>query len=303
MGKQGVHPIGQSRTMNYDNYDCRIRVAPPKAAKAVRRKTAPKVRRPSRALTRTIGALAVAICSLATVASGQIVFQPLNETASKDAKVYNHVSSMPFNSDLSATYLTPDPAQPHFASLIRFDISSVGGFSHQITNAYLTLYATGATGSVPTTAAGGPGSPTTGGFVSVSPMLDSWKETFSEPVSGPLATYDAVFGIPANGSNPEVPPTLHFGTAVATTAIGEGAGYYTWDITNLVKSWADGTTPNYGVIIQAATIGTDVQFADTDSPSTGFGPSLTVVPEPGSAVLALVGATACFVRRRRAGTH
>ncbi len=212
----------------------------------------------------------------------QLVLQPLTEATSKDTKIYQHVDTSNFSSNLSIT--SPDTGG-HFASLVQFDLSSVSFPAADITSAKLTLYSTGIGVSGTTNAAGG--------LVTLSPILDNWRENAADAGSAPLATYAAFFG---------TTPTLHSGP-VASSQNVTGTGFYDWDITNLVKSWVDSSQPNYGVLIQINTTSGDVGFADVDSTPgvSGSSPALTIntVPEPASAALLLAGLGMTLARRRR----
>lgn len=272
-------------SMNYDNYDCRIHIAPPRAAQVLRRKHAQKGRGASKAVARVLKAArkavaaGAAVLALAASAQAQFIFQPTTEAASKDTKIYQHTPTMNFSTNLN---ITSNDVGSQFLSLLEFDLSTLPTSSADITSAVLTLYSTGL----------GPSGvvPAIGGDVSVSPILNPWRENSADPGSAPLATYNAFFG---------TTPTLAFGAPVATETV-TGAGFYEWDITNLVKSWVDGSQPNHGLFIQLTTPGGDIGFADADSNPTiaGSSPSLTVVPEPGSALLAGLGGMVFFARRR-----
>ncbi len=212
----------------------------------------------------------------------QLVLQPLTEATSKDTKIYDQIPSTNFSSNLGIS--SPDVGA-HFLSMVQFDLSSVSFPAADITNAKLTLYSTGLVSTL--------GAPGTGGTVTLSPILDNWRETSGDAGSTPLATYGAFFGTTL---------TLHFGPAVASQNV-TGAGFHDWDITNLVKSWVDSSQANYGVLIQFSTSGGDMVFADTDSTPgvAGSAPALTIntVPEPASAALLLAGLGTVLARRRR----
>jgi hypothetical protein len=264
--------------MNYDNYDCRIRLSPT-AAKPAKRKGGAKhqrgVRGSSRLLTaiREVTTVGAALFAFATTADAQVTIQPVTEAFSKDGKIYVHQPTSALQSDLSVT--SPDVVA-HFLSLLQFDLSSVPYLSSEITSATITLYTPTVTGA---------------GTITMSPILDAWRETSGDAGSDPLATYNAFFG---------TTPTIDVGPVAASTAVG-APGFYTWDVTDLVKSWIDNTGTNNGVLIQTVTPGGNIVLADVDSHPgvANSAPSLTVVPEPGSAALAFVGATVFFARRRR----
>jgi hypothetical protein len=227
-----------------------------------------------------IGAICIALLAAAVEVRAQVI-QPLTEATSKDAKIYVTLGGSSLQSDLS---VVSQDTTAHFLSLVQFDLSSVTLTSLQITGATLTLYSTGlGVSGIPTPPPG---------TVTISPILDDWKELAGDPGSAPLATYNNFFG---------TTPPLHFGSAVASQTV-TGAGFVNWDITNLVKAWKDGSQQNYGVIIQLSSNGGDVGFADTDSTPgvAGSAPKLTIVPEPGSVLLAFTGVGMILFRRKRA---
>ncbi len=273
--------------MNYDNYDCRIRNAEPKVAKPDRRKAAAKSKPAVRGGSRLLGALRMAatagaaLVALMSSASAQITIQPVTEAFSRETKIYEHTPTMNFSSNIA---VTSTDIGSNFVSLLQFDLSAVPYTSAEITSATIKLYnfQLGFSSS---------GAIVNGGTVTMSPILDAWRETAGEAGAAPLATYDAFFG---------ASPTLHFGPVAASTVVGD-VGFYTWDITNLVKAWKDGSQPNNGVLIQLASPGGDIGFADVDSNGAANAPSITVVPEPGSIFLGLAGAGALFARRSRQG--
>ena len=239
------------------------------------------LRRGFRHLAR-VGAVCFAVLASLAEVRAQVI-QPLTEATSKDAKIYDTLPTLSLQSDLN---IVSQDVGAHFLSLVQFDLSSVLLTSLEITNATLTLYSTGL---------GISGGPVAGGTVTISPILDDWRETTGSPGTAPLSTYSAFFG---------TTPTLHFGSAVASQNV-TGAGFVDWDITNLVKSWKDGSQPNYGVIVQLSSNGGDIGFADVDSQPgiAGSSPKLTIVPEPGTALLAFAGLGVMFFRRNRAAAR
>lgn len=278
--------------MNHTNVFSRCNPAVPKSAPTAQPKTG--TRRKPRRISRTLAAAGLAaLAAFATLtANAQIVIQPLQDgdplsnglPQSRDTKIYGSVPMGNFSSNLNIS--SPDIGA-YFLALLQFDLSQLGAVNaNDITSAFVTLYVSGLG---PTS-----GSPSAiGGDVTLSEILNPWRETTDEPGAHPLATYDAFFG---------ADPTLAFGSAVATQTI-TGAGSYTWDVTDTVKSWVDGSLANNGLFIQLATAGGDIGIADVDSAPgvSGSAPKLTVVPEPGSALL--LGSAALLlgsIRRRRA---
>lgn len=224
-------------------------------------------------------AVAAVLCG--TVAEAALVIQPLTEATSKETKIYGSVPGSNFSSNLNI--VSPDVGA-HFLSLVQFDLSSLT--ATQVSSAILSLYATGL---------GISGGPAAGGTVTITPILDDWRENAADPGAAPLATYDAFFG---------VAPTLSLGSPVASANV-TGIGFVDWDITSLVQSWADGSLANYGVLIQLSSGGGDIGFADVDSAPAvaGSAPKLTIVPaavpEPGTVFAGLACGSVLLARRRR----
>ncbi len=281
--------MGEDRVMNYNNSALRIRIKPaPRTADSEEvfsietdsRGTHLRVRKVSTLLRRAVRPLAagaMASVVLMTGARGAAIIQPLTEAASKDAKIYANTPTMNFTSNLNIT--------SEFSSVLQFDFSSVTQADLLAATSFtLTLYSTGVG---PT---GVPGA--TGGNVTISPILNSWRENDADPGVAPLATYSAFFG---------ATPTLGIGPVAATQNV-TGAGFVTWDITALAQSWINGTLPNNGVIVRLAdNLATgDIGFADVDSSPAiaGSSPALNVVPEPSSA-LALAAGLGVFLSSRR----
>lgn len=219
----------------------------------------------------------VGLLCVASSASAQLVFQPTSEATSKDSKLYEHVPTSGLQSDLSVT--SPDIGA-YFTSILQFDLSTYGPINASlITSAYITLNISGL---------GISGGPAVGGTVTMSPILNGWRENATDPGTDPVGSYTAFYG---------TVPTITYGSAVASQVV-TGAGFYSWDITDLVKSWANGTLANNGVMIQLSSLGGDVGISDVDSDGPAKAPSLTIVPEPG-AISLLGGAGLFFLLRRR----
>ena len=205
---------------------------------------------------------------VAPLAHSLIVIQPLTEATSKDSKIYVTLPAFSLQSDLNV--VSADIA--YFAALVQFDLASLGSLTaSQITSASLTLYSPGL---------GLSGGPAVGGTVTISPILNAWRETMADPGNAPLSTHDAFFGST---------PTLTLGSVAALQTVS-GAGFVHWDVTSLVQSWWDGSLANNGVLIQLSSAGGDIAFADVNSAPAviGSAPSLTVIPEPSTYALLLV---------------
>jgi hypothetical protein len=275
--------------MHYTNFVARSRsLKPGFAADAAtvlsletdKRGTHLRVRKLTTLARRALRPLTAATVAIATSAHAQFTIQPLTEAASKETKIYGSVPTSNFSSNLN---VVSQDVGAHFLSLVQFDLSSLPFPAAEITQAFITLYVTGL---------GASGGPASGGDVTLSPILDDWRETAADPGVAPLATYDAFFG---------TTPTIDVGGVAATQTV-TGAGFVNWDVTSLVQSWAADPAGNHGVLIGLATGGGDIGIADVDSSPgvPGSAPSLTVVPEPGTAAALLGGAGLLLARRRRA---
>jgi MYXO-CTERM domain-containing protein len=208
--------------------------------------------------------------------------QPTDEPASKDTKIYASVPTSNFSSNLNV--VSADITD--FRSMVQFDLTSLLGIdAADITNAVLRLYVTGLNLNAQSTS--------TSAVVTVSPILSDWKENAADAGSAPLATWSAFFG---------TAPTITYGSVAATQTLS-AIGYYDWDITNLVRSWQDGSQGNFGMLLQAPGPLGDVGIADADSNGAAFAPALIVtspVPEPGATVLGMASLLGLALRRRRA---
>jgi len=267
------------RSMHYTNISTRSQL--PKVAdtsaspmglslETDRRGTHLRLRKVAALARRALRPLAATILLSTTAAQAQFAIQPLTEATSKETKIYGSVPTGNFSSNLN---IVSQDVGAHFLSLVQFDLSSLPFPAAEITQAYITLHASGL---------GVGGGPVAGGTVTLSPILDRWRETAADPGPAPLATYDAFFG---------PTPTLDVSPVVASQSV-TGAGFFEWDVTSLVQAWANGSQDNFGVLIQLSSNGGDIGFADVDSAPgvPGSAPKLTVVPEPTAAVALLGGA-------------
>ena len=269
--------------MNYDTYDCRLNLSAAKATKALRRKAAKKNRRLGRgenrvfAAIRAVTAVAAAVLACAEVAEAQnIVIQPLTEADSKDARLYEFVQNSQTN-----LFLTDPSSGARFVSVLEFNLASLQIQASDVASAYISLYSIGVTVGGPA----GPG-PGVGGSVSVNPILESWDEG--------AVRWSHFFVDPAS---------LHLGATATTQVVPGTEGWVTFDVTNLVRSWLNGTQANNGVMFQADPgSGVNLAFysAGAAGAPAGSSPSLTIVPvpEPGAAILAVTGAAFVLARRR-----
>jgi hypothetical protein len=159
-------------------------------------------------------------------------------------------------------------------TLLKFDLSGVGLLSGQVTAATLTLRSQ----STPFGANPAPANPV---------LVDLYANAaaFSET------------GMTWNTARP-------LGSLYASTSVNDINTLFNWDVTQLVKDWLDGTIPNHGVLLKgnaAVPVGPTYAVATFGSSSTilGFVPTLTVVPEPSSVVLALMGLGATLIVARK----
>ncbi len=173
---------------------------------------------------------------------------------------------------------------PHdTASLVQFDLSSVGATSAEVTSASMRLYSTSSQAVNATNLDPDVSHPIE---VSVSPITSTWDRSTvtwaTQPTHGAL---EATFHVDALGQ------------------------YFNVDITDLVKGWLDTPAANFGVWLEATTVmgsgpGEDqspfyaVAFNGGFMPSSAGGgpnengPLLTInaVPEPSTIILALIAA-------------
>jgi hypothetical protein len=254
--------------MNYDNYDCRIRVSPPKAAKLLRRKNASKGSRTQRSTNvlsalRKATAIGAAMLAFTAGAQAQYIFQP-DEALSKDAKTYRFQNTVNFQSNLGVIGTASTPHE--FRSLLQFDLSAVPYTSSEITSATIELFASAV-------AAGGAGN------VSFYEATGTWSETG--------VTWDTF-------------PSFEL-TPVDTENVSTAGQWYTFDVTDSIKSWIDNPSSNNGfaILMDTPTGNVTLSGAPPVGGSTINAPRLTVVPEPAGAMLIFAGTTLCLARRRR----
>jgi hypothetical protein len=221
-----------------------------------------------------IGAVFIA---LSAVSRGQIVLQP-NELQSKDAKAYSFVSDLNLQSNIG---VVGSGAAPHsFKSLIQFDLTAIPYTATEISLATLAIYCSVISpipdaNSVPIPGSG-PGN------VSLFPVTGSWTEAGVTWANFP--TYQA--------------------TAADSEMISTAGQWYTFDITDVVKTWSAGSFANNGLAIIMDSEFGQVTLLDSDgltgaTPNPALAPRLTVVPEPSAALLGLFGFGACGIRRIR----
>jgi hypothetical protein len=141
------------------------------------------------------------------------------------------------------------------------------------------------------------GYPTTSGsFNGPAGTADQRLEWYFDNIKGD----DASYGGYAGGAD-------HIGVL----EVAGGPTTYSLDVTAVVDAWLDGTVPNYGFGVWAASTsaaqGADLDFASMENPITGggyFGPRLTsiAVPEPASVALVVMGLAAWSLGRFRSSS-
>jgi hypothetical protein len=218
--------------------------------------------------------LAVAVVSNPAQA---ITLQP-GEATSKDTFVYQFLPTFNFDAGGFGTLLSAGKTGVGHdtESLLQFDLSTVGLTAAQVTSATFNIFV----GS--TSAAGFGLSPDAGHPIQIDllPITGSWTESGANWGNAPIT-----------------------GAQVSSVTISGINQYVSFDVTSLVKQWLNGSLANNGLLLrQDAVVGTNPNFyvAVFDSSAGNNPPSLSVVPEPTSIVLALgaLPAVAWAVRRR-----
>ena len=269
--------------------------------------------------------LAISVCGASHV--GAVTLQP-DESNSQDVFTYQfgvgnlfNIDTSPRTTNLDANTLATehpespvgillatsksDPTNPsdvttgHSANtLIRFDVSGVGMTAGDVAQATLNLYVLDGAAVVEgvPAEAGGPGGPAFGNPSATTPVStslyeagQSWDETTvtweTEPARGPL---------------------------VDTQVQDFVSDWVSYDVTDVVKGWLDGTKENHGLILEqdevvvselAATnvVASLYPSASFSDPSIRPFLEITPVPEPASWGMLAVG-VGMVLRRSRART-
>jgi hypothetical protein len=222
--------------------------------------------------------IAAAMIALTVGCSAQLVLQP-GEALSKDAKVYSFLPAMNLQSNLG---VVGNGTAHSFKSLLQFDLTTIPIEPGQITLATLQLYCSAIT---PINDSSTPPAPIPGsgpGPVSLFAVTGAWTETG--------VTWDTF---------PSIAPS-----AVDTELIDTAGQWYTFDVTSLVQDWHNGTLANNGFAILMDNPMGQITLLDADgltgaSPDPTLAPKLTVVPEPGAAILGIAGLLVFGTRRVR----
>ena len=144
--------------------------------------------------------------------------------------------------------------------LMEFDLSGIPANSI-IKTATLTLYVI---------STGAPPNP----VVNVTRVTRAWDEgTGTGSITKDGATWDN-----ATGNNKWTTSGGDFDSKIwATTTITGANRYYSWDVAELVRSWANGTYSNYGMLIRTDTTSSGTTtFASSDNTNASRRPNLTV---------------------------
>lgn len=202
-------------------------------------------------------------------------------------------------------------------SLLRFDVSALSGLYTSVNSVTITLSTSlpidGSTNLVNTvnmySILSGNANWVEGTQISSDSLADNGMSTWSSLVQG-STPWAGSAGLSTAGT--DYSPTI---LASVTSSAGASAGtVFTFIIsdpliaTNLINSWLDGT--NEGLLLRATDesnkgsgIASRISFASSEHGTANWRPQITIdynaVPEPGRAMLALVGLVALVSRRRR----
>lgn len=72
------------------------------------------------------------------------------------------------------------------------------------------------------------------------------------PGGAPISVYPVVEDWPAGVDWADMATWPELGGPVATTPVTSAGGWFAWDVTGLVREWASGARPNYGLALAAA---------------------------------------------------
>lgn len=219
------------------------------------------------------------ICAAVANTAFGITIQP-NEADSSDTFGYQFLPAMNLSGGGFGTMLAVGATTTGHdtQAVIAFDLAAVGLTGAQVQSASLNLFA------IDTALTGFGASPTPGAPITVdlAPLAASFDEATvawaTIPAAGAVETSQSIDGINQT---------------------------FSFDVTDLVKQWLDGALTNNGVLLTAnAPVGGSPSwvYAVFSSASGQVAPALVItpVPEPASALLALIAAPAiaCAAVRR-----
>jgi hypothetical protein len=223
-------------------------------------------------------------CCLHQAVCVAITLQP-DESTSKDTFVYQFLSGYNFDSvsfpgtfgNLLSAGKTGSGHDTE--SLLQFDLSTVGLTGSQVSSATLQLHV------IDTVSAGFGLSPdaTHPVQIDVTAITESWSES-----GGSGVTWNT---LPGAAGSPATSQSLNQVNVLVS-----------FDVTNLVKQWLDGSLANNGFLLtQEAAVGVSGAYhvAVFDSSAGTVAPLLTIVPEPATAVLVLLGTAGLAIFRLR----
>ncbi|MCS7179174.1 MAG: DNRLRE domain-containing protein [Anaerolineae bacterium] len=72
------------------------------------------------------------------------------------------------------------------------------------------------------------------------------------PGAAPMSVYPVAEDWPAGVDWYDMTTWPELGSAVATITVTSDGGWFSWDVTGLVREWASGARPNYGLALAAA---------------------------------------------------
>lgn len=158
------------------------------------------------------------------------------DAAGKDAYIYEDIPGTNYNSGILAVGREGGPTYGRYRSLVQFDLTSLGA---SVESALVRLYREA-------------GASDTEQQIGVHRITSAWTET--GVTYGTAPTYDVV----------------------AEDVVGvTTAGYYEWDITDLVNAWLDATFVNHGVMfVHADESSTDTSRNFTSSDGASNRPML-----------------------------
>ncbi|MGY4884634.1 MAG: right-handed parallel beta-helix repeat-containing protein [Nanobdellota archaeon] len=175
-----------------------------------------------------------------------ITIQP-DSSEGKDSYLNGGAQNTNYGTDtvIDVNYATSN----RYRGLIEFDLSDVTSAAN-IVNANLTLYLSSTSGTnIP---------------INIQRINQSWAEgevTWNNRSS--TGAWDSAGG--------DFSPFVW-----ATNNVSTADSFYTWDVTQLVQNWINGTYPNYGIILMAGEGNGQWQFASSDNINATIRPQLNI---------------------------